>query len=86
MSKKTIKDLKILDLENSNPCSFKDFKQDNLSMVIREYILFKDIVDRNILSKNELEKLLKFGDLKVFYFKKKKYIKIMDLSNYLNKK
>lgn len=78
--------MRIINLQNNKESSFKGFKRDSSKKINAEYLLFTEVVKRKILSRTELDKYIKSGDLIEVKFKNKRYIQRTNLAEFLKKR
>lgn len=63
-----------MNLDTNKESSLKKFRRGLLKKINLEYLLFTDVIKRKILSKTDLDKYIKSGNLTEVKFKNKRYI------------
>lgn len=76
--------MKILNLKTGKKLSLKRFEKNVLEEINKEYLSFTDIINRKILTRSELEKLIASKVLKDIKIKSKRYINRTTLFNVLS--
>lgn len=78
--------IKVVDLKTGKVSSLKKFREKSQIEFNKTHLSFSEIVERRLLSKSELKKLVAAGTLKECKNKNKRYIERVALFNFFGKK
>jgi hypothetical protein len=78
--------IKVMNLKTGKVSSLKKFKANSLIEFNKTHLSFSEIVERRLLSKGELERLVVSGTLKECKYRNKRYIERVELFNFFGKK
>lgn len=78
--------IKVLNTVTGKVSSLKKFKASSLIEFNKTHLSFSEIVERKLLSKSELERLVAAGTLKGCKYGSKRYVERIELFNFFGKK
>lgn len=78
--------IKVTNLKTGKVSSLKKFRASSMIEFNKTHLSFSEIVERRLLSRSELERLVATGTLEEYMYRNKRYIKRTELFNFFDKK